>query len=513
MQPTVLIELRRAFRSRVTEILGYCDALADVDRDGELGLADDLGRVIDACHALLALARDRLQPAALETGVDLTSDEVLRSLRHDLKTPLNHIIGYTELIEEDLPEDVAPSCAATIAHILRSAGSINALIDEISSAGTSRQTAVINRGAVRQIDRVLREIPSDRGGASHLKGHILVVDDNEGNREMLARRLSNLGHAVTTAEDGQQALDRLRDGQYDLLLLDIIMPVMTGIDVLKVLKADPELRSLPVIVISGLDETSGIVHCIELGAEEYLSKPFNPVLLQARVGACLEKKRLRDREQVYLQQIEQERNRADDLLHLILPHDIVLELLDTGLVKPKRHEDVAVLFADIVGFTPYCQNRDPKEIVESLSALIERFEQSAVHFEMEKIKTIGDAFMAAAGLIHPTDNPVLQAAKCGLQMLEAVHALSVGWDLRIGIHVGPVVAGVMGNLKQQYDLWGDTVNTASRMESHGVAGAITLSADAWRRLSTVATGRSLGPVPVKGHGQMEIFVLEALRAE
>lgn len=142
--------------------------------------------------------------------------------------------------------------------------------------------------------------------ATHERGHILVVDDNENNRDLLTRRLERRGHTVVTAEHGVAAMALLRAQRFDLLVLDIMMPQMDGYEVLRLLKADPALRHLPVIVISALGELDSVVRCIELGAEDYLVKPFNPVLLNAKIDFCLERKRLRDREQAYLTAVRQE---------------------------------------------------------------------------------------------------------------------------------------------------------------------------------------------------------------
>lgn len=142
--------------------------------------------------------------------------------------------------------------------------------------------------------------------ATHERGHVLVVDDNENNRDLLTRRLERRGHTVVTAEHGVAAMALLRAQQFDLLVLDIMMPEMDGYEVLRLLKADPALSHLPVIVISALGELDSVVRCIELGAEDYLVKPFNPVLLNAKIDFCLERKRLRDRERAYLAAIRQE---------------------------------------------------------------------------------------------------------------------------------------------------------------------------------------------------------------
>jgi class 3 adenylate cyclase len=222
------------------------------------------------------------------------------------------------------------------------------------------------------------------------------------------------------------------------------------------------------------------------------------------VEACLEKKRLRDREVLHLREIEEQRARADALLHVILPDAVVAELTATNAVRPRRFDDVAVLFADIVGFTPYCERHEPEEIVTNLQALVVGQEDAALRHGLQKIKTIGDSFMAAANLLAPHADPVGASVRCGLEMIAAAEALDTGWTVRVGIHAGPVVAGVFGHRQYLYDLVGDTVNTAARMESNGVPGAVTLSSTAWKRLGGRAEGESLGTVNVKGKGRLEL---------
>ncbi len=176
---------------------------------------------------------------------------------------------------------------------------------------------------------------------------LLVVDDNEDNRYTLMRRLKREGYTdVPFAENGQEALDRPAEQPFDLVLLDIMMPVLNGYETLERITSDMWLREIPVIMISAVDEMDSVVRCIEGGAEDHLPKPFNAALLRARIHASLEKKRLRDQEAGYLKQIEVEKKRADDLLHATLPAAAVHELKATNVVRPRRFEDVAVLFCD-----------------------------------------------------------------------------------------------------------------------------------------------------------------------
>ncbi|HET8728466.1 MAG TPA: adenylate/guanylate cyclase domain-containing protein [Alphaproteobacteria bacterium] len=340
---------------------------------------------------------------------------------------------------------------------------------------------------------------------------ILIVDDNEMNRYTLARRLRREGYGdIVEAEDGRVALDHLARRRFDLVLLDVMMPVMNGFEVLGRLKADATLRDIPVIMISAVDELESVVRCIELGAEDYLPKPFNATLLRARLGACLEKKRLADQEALYRQWLDAERRRADNLLSAILPEEVARELKEAGAVRPRRHDGVTVLFCDVVDFTPYCDRHAPEEVMADLQALVHALEEIVGRRGMEKIKTIGDAFMATAGLLGPLSDPVMTAVACGFEMIEATKATKPDWRVRVGLHHGPVIAGIIGRRQFLYDLWGDTVNTAARITAWAPPDSVVLSAEAWAHVRGRCTGRSHGAVALKGKGWIELVECRGL---
>ena len=334
---------------------------------------------------------------------------------------------------------------------------------------------------------------------------ILIVDDNENNRYTLERRLKREGYEnLGIAENGRQALEILAERPIDLVLLDIMMPEMNGYQVLEEMKSDMALRAIPVIVISALDDMESVARCIELGAEDYLAKPFNKVLLKARVGASLEKKKLRDQETSYLDRLEDEKKRADDLLRAILPPGAVRELKTTNEVKSRRYDQVAVLFCDVVGFTRYCDQHPPEQVVSELQALVAAFEDIAERHGMEKIKTIGDAFLATAGLLTAIDEPLLASIRCGLDMVAASRSIEPHWEVRVGIHQGPVVAGIMGQRQYLFDLWGDTVNIAARIVGQAAPGTVVISGPAWMEVRNRCKGKSRGMVELKGKGSFEL---------
>jgi class 3 adenylate cyclase len=339
---------------------------------------------------------------------------------------------------------------------------------------------------------------------------VLIVDDNEDNRLTLSMRLEACGYGnIVTAENGREALERMRRGPVDLVLLDIMMPELDGYGVLEELRTDTALREIPVVMISALEDTNSVVRCIELGAIDYLTKPFNPVLVKARVDNCIEKARYKAQEAAHVARIESEKRRADELLTTVLPRSIARALKRKGRLAPERYEDVAVLFCDVVGFTAYCESHAPETVFAELEALIDRFEEIAQKYNLEKIKTVGDAFMATANLLSPLDEPVRAAVAYALEMVAATQMFRADWAVRIGIDFGPVSAGILGKRQFQFDVWGDTVNTAARMEEHGRPGTVNVSGRAWLQLRNRAQGRSLGFVDLKGKEKIE--VVECIR--
>ncbi len=342
-------------------------------------------------------------------------------------------------------------------------------------------------------------------------GSMLIVDDVEANRDLLARRLKRQGHTVAIAENGRQAIELLQNQQFDLILCDIMMPEMNGYEVLEHLKADPLLRHIPIIMISALDDMDSVVRCIELGAEDYLFKPFNPTLLKARVNACLEKKRLRDQEQAYLKQLQAEQEKSERLLLSILPKSVAEQLKQTQGTIAESFAEATVLFADIVDFTAMSNHRSPIEMVNLLNQIFSAFDNLAEEHGLEKIKTIGDAYMAVGGIPIAHPNHASAVANMALDMQTAIAkfntATGESFNIRIGISTGPVVAGVIGTKKFIYDLWGDTVNIASRMESHGVPGCIQVTEATYQALKNHYELVERGVIPVKGKGDMQTYFI------
>jgi len=366
-------------------------------------------------------------------------------------------------------------------------------------------------------DRAASQIPVIKGSAAVAgrpltTGHVLVVDDLETNRELLKRHLVRDGHTVTLADGGRQALAVADREPFDVILLDLMMPDLNGFAVLSRLKADGRTENIPVIMISALNEEQHAIQCIEAGAEDYLTKPFDIVLLRARINSCIERKRAHDREEVYRVRLEAEKEKSEDLLLNILPPKIVDRINAGEELIADRFDSVSVLFSDLVGFTEISASMGPSELVHSLNRLFSRFDLLAKQFGVEKVKTIGDAYMVVAGLPDPKPDHKEACAEMALGMIKVLDeinpTLAKPFDIRIGIHSGPVVAGIIGKHKFVYDVWGSTVNIASRFESYCIPNHIHVSAELAGPLAEKFVFESRGLLKMRGVGEIETFFLK-----
>ena len=324
---------------------------------------------------------------------------------------------------------------------------------------------------------------------------LLLVDDNRVNRLLLARQLSLLGHHTDVAENGRQALQMLKQRPYDLLLLDIEMPEMDGFEVLRQLTADPDLRDLPVIVTSALEGMQNVVRCIELGAEDYLGKPVNPVLLKARVGASVEKKRLRDTQRA--------------LVARFATQEVAQDLATSGFSLGGRQVRGSVMFCDIRGFTSLVETQTPEAIIELLNTYYTLMFDAIGRSGGVVNQMIGDGLMAIFGAPLPLPEHAACAVAAALEMQQMMQQFSLEQQaagrpaLRIGIGIatGNMVAGYTGTHdRATYTCVGDTVNLAARLEAYTKQAQrpILIDADTRADLGDAMPAEALGPVQLKG---------------
>ena len=331
---------------------------------------------------------------------------------------------------------------------------------------------------------------------------VLLVDDTPASIQVVHNILKNL-YTTRIATNGAKALALAQASpQPDLILLDVMMPELDGYEVCRRLKLDQNTREIPIIFLTGKIEDEDETRGFALGAVDYIHKPFSPAVVQARVQTQLTLREAR-------QQLAEEKGKVDQLLDNILPPAAVAEIKQTGSVTPRRFEKVAVLFTDLVGFTPYCDQHAPEEVVSELGDLFVAFEECVRLHGLEKIKTIGDAFLATAGLLEPMTDPLRAAVSCALAISEAAGRSSLGWRVRSGVHMGPLMARIVGRERYQFDIWGDTVNVAARLTGVASPGAVAVTEEMSARLPG-ADLSSRGAVELKGKGSVRIVEVTAL---
>jgi sigma-B regulation protein RsbU (phosphoserine phosphatase) len=307
--------MRHELRTPINHILGYCEMLLE---EGQIprGCAEDLRRIHTGGRELQTLISRYFDEEQFFQQRDL------HQLYHELRTPVNHIIGYSDLLIEQAEDPAMQGATPDLQKIRDAASNWLALMEAylvepaLSADPEEGETSVKSPQEIANNLGFSFTVPKPRSAQGEFQdqGAILVVDDDESSREMLARRLRRHGYTVSTLDNGVQALALARNQHFDLVMLDMIMPGLDGFQVLAKFKADARLGEIPVIMLSALDEENSIARCIEMGAEDYLSKPFNPVFLLARIGACLDKKRLRDRQRQTLEALQRsEKHLAGEL--------------------------------------------------------------------------------------------------------------------------------------------------------------------------------------------------------
>jgi class 3 adenylate cyclase len=498
------------------------------------------------------------------------SIEPAAQLRHELRTPLNHIIGYAEMLLEELPAGDRSELAAGLTALRGDARQLLALLNDVlardrttpdlaaardtlraplervRAAGETLRRQAAETGAAalladlerirlatERLDELLRHgglppTPStaaatreDAEASSGHRGVILVVDDNDDNRDMLARRLQRQGYRVLAAAGGRAALATLTATPVDLVLLDVMMPDLDGYAVLQQLKADPERRDIPVLMISALDELDSVVRCIQLGAEDYLGKPFEPVLLQARIGACLEKKRLHDQEARQRRELAElnrtlEQRVAEQVAQLerlgrlkrFFSPQLAELIVRGGAEDPLRthRREVTVVFADLRGFTAFAETAEPEELMGVVREYHAEMGRLILAHEGTLERFTGDGMMIFFNDPVEVPNPAERAIRMAVAMRDAVGGLAAGWrkrgwDLALGVGIaqGYATIGAIGfEGRLDYGAIGTVTNLAARLCGEAAAGQILISARVRASIEDLVEADDVGRLALKG---------------
>jgi class 3 adenylate cyclase len=502
----------------------------------------------------------------------------LAHARHELRTPLGHIIGYGEMLLEELQDGghapveaplralyadarqmlsrlnallappaeggVAPDLGGLLKQLVEPAQAIATAADNLKSAALAAASSDLHAdvekiavAASRFLDllshgdfgapsapvrvHAAASTVARPAGTSAEAGAILVIDDNASNRDLLSRRLGREGHEVQSAADGREGLEKLRARPFDLVLLDVLMPDRSGAEVLQELKADAELRHIPVLMISALDEMDTVIRCIELGAEDYLAKPFDTVLLRARVGACLENKRLRDEQAKHtrelaewnqlLEQRVQEQVAQMERLSRLKRFFVsqVADLIVTGEAEDplKTHRrEVVVVFLDLRGFTAFAEVSEPEEVM----AVLREYHAAVGKIIMEHEGTVerfaGDGIMIFFNDPVVVPNPAERAIRMAVAIRDSVQELSRVWRRRghqlgvgVGIAQGYATIGAIGfEGRWDYGAIGTVTNLAARLCGEAKAGQILAATRVADAVEDVIESAEVEPVTLKG---------------
>ncbi|WP_439107786.1 adenylate/guanylate cyclase domain-containing protein [Congregibacter sp.] len=417
---------------------------------------------------------------------------------HELRNLAGALRGYAEMLAETVSTPNA-ALKSAIERVLEGTA-------EPALSGTAGDTE-----ALQQIAQITSE-----------PGFILAVDDREENRALLARYLTRSGHFVVTAPSGEEALKMLADADVDVVLLDRMMPGMDGREVLRRIKAEPKLRATPVIMISGEQDMQGIIECIEAGADDYLFKPFNPVLLQARIKAGIERKQWHDREQLYRDQLERNERFIRATFGRYLSDDIVTEILERpeGLELGGDLREVTIMMSDIRGFTTMSEQLAPDRVVSMLNRYLGAMTDIILEYGGTIDEFLGDAILAVFGAPRRHDDDPDRAARCALAMQAAMDEINGAnradglpeLAMGIALNTGNVIAGNIGSERRsKYGFVGHAMNVTSRIEDVAQRGEI-LIAESTRE--ALGAAYALGPSrEVQAPGIDEALLVHPLEQE
>ncbi|WP_299457249.1 adenylate/guanylate cyclase domain-containing protein [uncultured Microscilla sp.] len=408
--------------------------------------------------------------------------------------------------------------------------------EETAASSLLNQSIFDKSAAVSAPD--LESIESNERLIAHINSNyqvkILVVDDEPVNLQVLENHLSIQNYNITQASDGLKALKIIKENKepFDIILLDVMMPKMSGYEVCRTIRERFPLVELPVLMLTAKNQPKDIVEGFDAGANDYLTKPFSKVELLSRIKTHVLLKltsenlqtaneKLQEYNATLEQKIEERTEEINTLLLNILPEEVANDLKTNGKAPVKYYAMSTVLFTDFQGFTKQASEMDSKELVEDLNEYFAGFDDIMEQYNLEKIKTIGDAYMAAGGIPQSnTTNPV-DAVLAGLAIQQFVAAKRAErkaegkqfWDVRLGINTGEVIAGVIGTKKFAYDVWGDSVNTAARMESGGKVGEVNISHNTYEMVKDYFDVEHRGKVNAKGKGEVDMYFVKRIKPE
>ncbi len=452
--------LRHGLRTPLNQVLGYTEMLMeDVEGRSAQALQPDLERIHLIGGQLLALINEGLAPWKLMVGrVDLDT------MCFEMRSPLNLIIGYAELCQEIAVELGDKRLVPDLQKIIGAAKNLQNAFE--SPSLKERVERCLQSEQSKHRTRWLMEdppaIPKD-------EGVILIIDDNEMNRDMLCRRLERYGYVTVEAESGKEGLELAHKRKPDLILMDVVMPGSNGYEYLEQFKADPGLGHIPVIMLSALDEMEVTIRCIEIGAEDYIPKPFNPVLLKARIEASVVKKRMRDQEKALLDMMRAERERLEQILNGALPQEAANRIRQGEPGGVDERGEASVLLVEVVDYDKLAQQLPAKQTASVLTELSMTLDWLARFNKSDKIRISPGQFIIVTGLLVERDDHAVTVGDIALKLQHVMPLLRVQMKtdihLRITLASGSISGSVIGRASYYYEVWGEAVGKAYQLNA------------------------------------------------
>ncbi|MEO5511877.1 MAG: response regulator [Longimicrobiales bacterium] len=499
--------VRHELRTPINAIIGYSemlqeDAASDLDHRG----SSDLGRIVRCGRDILALVDGILDADRISAERGRELDSYGEQLRVDLRDPLSAIMGYTEMLIETSREDDRTSRIGDLDRVLAASRKLLELSNDIVELAMHANAAVpaeMMRGAT-MAEGVLSKIRAVNPTQAEpdRQGSLLVVDDSPMNRDLLARQLARKGYFVTTAESGAEALELMSGQHFDLVLLDVLMPDLDGVGVLLRMKGDARLADTPVIMISALDEIDSVVRCLELGAADFVSKPFHPTLLDARINVALQAHAAK-RFSAGANTGAAHHPAISRMVAGSLP-DYVLQRLQKGETRLLDGATLAAAYFVDVDHAVAASN--PAERAELTETLIEAAHRAGAQ-EGSHVLLHGIGLVMVAGFPEPDGDAAARIARTALAFSREVEGSGI--RLRSGMHLGEVFAAVVGKENLSYWVWGDAIDLSRRLALSADRGSISVSAACYAALKDEFDIASRGVVEVAGRGQMRAYSLRS----
>jgi adenylate cyclase len=342
---------------------------------------------------------------------------------------------------------------------------------------------------------------------------ILIADDMQIISELIASLLDELNEEMDYifASNGKEACKMAKSEMPDLIIMDWEMPEMNGIDAMVRIKRNESTQDIPVLIMSAFSDSANIYQALQAGAMDYIRKPIDSVELIARVRSVLTLSSAFNKLKEQRALLQKERQKSEQILKGYLPDEIVAEIADQGYAKPQRHKNVTILFADLVDFTTNTNSMSAKRLFDELNEIFPAFDKLTRYNNCIKIKTIGDAYVAACGLPSPVENHALNIAQLAVDMRNYInernstHAFK--WKIRTGISSGNVFAGLIGKEHYHFDVFGDTINTSARMQQYSAPMQINMSEETAKLIQSQFKTIERVPITVKGKGVKKMHYL------